>query len=108
MSFFKKLFNKSKQQEWFLGDWVLDKEDIISLQDLGDVKMSFKSDGKLNYEIREKGKSQFILMTYLVEEDKLITDQPSHPHKEKTDFVFVTPTVLILKFNGKAARFIKN
>jgi len=108
MSFLTKFFSKPKLQEPFLGDWVIDKNAPDSLKELGYVKMSFKKDGSLIYEIREKDKSQFILMTYLVEGDKLITDQASHPHKEETDFDFENPTTLILKFNGVVTRFVKS
>lgn len=105
MGVFSKLFNNSN--ELFLGSWRIDKNDKLAFEQLGDVRMIFKKDGTLTYEIIEGDKSQFIFLNYVVKGSKIITDQPSHPKKEETEYIFKNPTTLILKFGGSNSLYTK-
>jgi hypothetical protein len=52
------------------------------------VGMEFLDDGRLAYVVVSDGKQQTILMTFRVDGDVLVTDQPSHPREERTLFRF--------------------
>ena len=97
----------SKVNDPLLGEWVSDPTDLQSIAEMGNIKMSFKKDGSLTYEIIEESKSQFIFMTYNINGNLLITNQPSHPQQEVTEFSFKDPNTLILKFGNLEARYIR-
>jgi len=70
--------------------------------------MIFTNDGKLSYAIREGDKNQIINMIYSIDGNILVTDQPSHPQVERTEYTFIDENILILKFNGEESRFLKS
>ena len=107
MSFLKRIFGASGLEKRIIGDWFSDLSDEKTASEIGDIKMSFNNDGKLVYEINEHDKTQIIYLTFLIEGNKLITDQPSHPKKEETEVYFDEGDRLILKFDGVKTRFIK-
>lgn len=72
--------------ELLLGTWISDSEDIESIQKFGNVKLHFTEDGQLIYTIFNEHKDQKIFLTYRVENNVLITDQPSDPREERTKF----------------------
>ncbi len=72
--------------ELLLGTWIRDSEDIESIREFGNVKLHFTEDGQLIYTIFNKHKDQKIFLTYRVENNVLITDQPSDPREEHTKF----------------------
>lgn len=69
-----------------LGTWIRDPEDIESIRKFGNVKLHFTEDGQLIYTIFNEHKDQKIFLTYRVENNVLITDQPSDPREEHTKF----------------------
>ncbi|MBK0379770.1 hypothetical protein [Mucilaginibacter segetis] len=107
MNIFKRIIKRSNADNRFLGEWIVDKTDLSTLNEIGNVKMTFTADGKLTYEFKLLDKRQIINLTYDVIGNKIITDQPSHPHTEESDFEFETSTTLIITFNGHKSRFIK-
>jgi len=72
--------------ELLLGTWIRDPEDIESIRKFGNVKLHFTEDGQLIYTIFNEHKDQKIFLTYRVENNVLITDQPSDPREEHTKF----------------------
>jgi len=70
------------------GLWKSDPNDIITQQHYGDVILEFKNNNQLIYTIHEEDKEQKTFMTYEVQGNFLITDQPSLPQKEQTEFSF--------------------
>ncbi len=88
------------------GVWKPDTNDSITQQLYGDVIMEFRDSGELIYTIIENGKEQMIFMTYEVSEGILITNQPSLPRREITDFVLIGQR-LELNFNGTKSKYIK-
>jgi hypothetical protein len=106
MSFLRNLFTKPANK-LLLGQWYSDLTDEKTHNSIGDVKITFTKDGKLIYEIRETEVLQIINMTYLVNGNTLITDQPSHPKIEKTEFLLIDGKTLVLTFNGEEAVFNK-
>ena len=69
------------------------------------VRLEFKDDGHLNYEIRSSERRQIMLLTYRVDGDTIVTDQPSHPHEERTAFRFDADGNLVLAFGGIETTF---
>jgi len=88
------------------GVWKTDPNDIITQQLYGDVIMDFRDNGELVYTIIEDGREQMIFMTYEVSGGVLITNQPSLPQKEITDFILIGQR-LELNFNGTKSKYIK-
>lgn len=72
--------------ELLLGTWIRDPEDAESVRKFGNVKLHFTADGQLIYTILDEHKDQKIFLTYRVENNVLITDQPSAPREERTKF----------------------
>ena len=105
MNFLKTLF-KSPSKKSFLGEWYSDITDEKTFSEMGDVKMIFSKDGKLTYKTKNGDTLQTIFMTYHIKHNTLITNQPSHPQEETTEFMFLNDEMLILKFNGEESRFI--
>ncbi len=106
MGLFKKLFGqKSVINEQLIGVWLTDPKDKLTISTLGNVKMVFSEKGDLIYDIIEGDKTQRINMTFRTEGDILISDQPSHPKKERTKFEFENKDRLILEFSGEKAVF---
>jgi hypothetical protein len=100
MSFIKKLFGQKLLDSKLFGNWV-------GIVDGEDVSMTFTKDGKLIYEINTGGKVQRINMIFETVDNIIISDQPSHPNKEKTKYKFENDRTLLLDFNGVLTRFIK-
>lgn len=88
-----------------VGTWVVDKSDESAVREFGNVTLQFSDDGKLRYTIDAGDKSQIMLMTYLVEDGVLVTDQPSAPRVERTNFSISPEGVLTLGFGGVPYRF---
>jgi len=68
--------------------------------------MEFYDDGTLVYTIHEVGKLRRMILTYEINGNQLITDQPSHPQKQVTKFELVNGE-LILYFMGIRSAYIK-
>ena len=64
------------------------------------MALDFASDGQLACVILQGGKRQTIMLTYRVEGDSLVTDQPSQPREETTRLEFVGED-LVLEFQGQ-------
>ncbi|HMT72076.1 MAG TPA: hypothetical protein PKD16_18045 [Saprospiraceae bacterium] len=90
-----------------LGAWVVDLEDVNSLDKLGEVLLNFSKEGILRYSIFNGEKEEVILMTYRLENDIIETSQPSHPDEiNRTQFKLIGD-VLYLNFNGEQSRFLR-
>jgi hypothetical protein len=68
------------------------------------VGMEFRADGRLAYVIQSKGKRTVMLLTWRLDGEDLVTDQPSKPAEERTKVAFEGDD-LILTFEGVPARF---
>lgn len=91
-----------------LGNWALDPSDAKAKQAFGDIGLTFNKDGTATYLINtDDNKQQAILLTYKIEGDKLITDQPTHPKKETSKFLFNKDGTLTIFFENQEARFIR-
>ena len=90
-----------------LGAWLVDKTDELALERLGDVLLQFDESGGLRYTIREQGKRQIINLRYQVDGSTIVTNQPSAPQVERTQFSFDEDGVLTLAFGGVPYRFVR-
>lgn len=72
--------------EILLGTWVSDPKDTESIRLFGNVRLHFTTDGRLIYSLLEEEKVQKALLTYRIENNVLITDQPSHPREDRVNF----------------------
>jgi hypothetical protein len=66
--------------------------------------MEFDDRGNLIYIVKAADKDQVMLMTYHVAGNQIITDQPSAPKPQKSEFSLDDDT-LTLVFDGLEARF---
>ena len=63
--------------------------------------LDFKEGGCLEYTICGAQKDQKIFLTYRVEDNKIITDQPSHPQEERTPFELTDDGKLVLTYGDQ-------
>ena len=64
------------------------------------IFITFASDGSAEYRV-ETATIQYILLTWRMDGDTLITDQPSAPREHRTRFRFASPSRLFLEFEGE-------
>jgi hypothetical protein len=74
----------------------VDPTDAWSVRTYGDVSMEFNADGTLIYTVNLETKQQIMQMTYRVEGSHLVTDQPSSPREERTEFLLAEDGRLVL------------
>ena len=90
------------------GSWVLDPKDKKAKESFGDICINFEKDGTASYLINtEDNKEQAILLTYKVLDDKIITNQPTHPKEEVSRFLFNSDGSLTIFFENQEASFIR-
>lgn len=77
------------ERKELVGKWITDPTDKLSVQRFGSVIIEFKDNGEMIYTIESGNKKQIIQMTYEIDGNFLITDQPSAPRKESTEFNIV-------------------
>ncbi len=70
------------------------------------VFMDFKENGELVYTIHSQEKKQIMHLIFRIEDNVIISNQPSHPKEERTPFI-ISDTELILEQNGEKSRFLK-
>lgn len=90
-----------------IGKWVTDPNDVEALEEYGTVTLEFKDDGSLIYSIHSEDKIQKVKLTYKAEQGVLITDQPSHPQRDRTPFTFTADGKLVLKYAGQESQYIR-
>jgi uncharacterized protein (TIGR03066 family) len=91
-----------KVDQRLLGTWHTDPTDERSLSENGEVSMRFDADGKLEYRIHAGTKDQIMFMTYKVDGQWLVTDQPSHPREQRNEFSFTPDGKLAIKSDSSA------
>lgn len=72
-----------------IGCWEVDPSDAGAFREFGRTTMEFREDGSLTYKIiTDEGKHQVMFLTFIVEGDMIVTNQPSHPREDRTRFAF--------------------
>ena len=70
-----------------------------------EVEVQFHSDGQLRYCMLVGDKWQIMKLTYRLEGDTLLTNQPSAPREEKTRYWFKEEGTLVVEFAGQETTF---
>lgn len=87
-----------------IGSWKIIEAEV-SL-DLGkNDEMEFKDNGFLIYAIDAGSKWQIMQLTYRIEGNFLVTDQPSAPNIEKTKIQLENDNILVLDYDGAVAKY---
>lgn len=106
MSLFN-LFRKNKEHSGcsnICGEWILCKDDP-DYGKAGTVSVEFHANGRLNYKIEEEAKMSVVCLTYFIDGNEIVTDQPSSPKEERTRFVIDSDGILILESEDRKSFF---
>jgi hypothetical protein len=68
-------------------------------------EVEFRSDGKMAYFILEDGKWQIFLLTYYLEGNVIVSNQPSAPREERTEFLIDDAGILSLIYGKSITRY---
>lgn len=90
-----------------IGAWNSDLTDTETKNSIGYVTMTFQEDGQLIYDIHIRNKLQTMNLVYELNEDTIISDQPSHPQEQKTKFRIENGDKLVLEFEGQKTVFLR-
>lgn len=90
-----------------IGKWISGSQGSEGAKIYGQITMEFKHNGQLIYTIHGKDKDQIVLLTYLVDNGFIVTNQPSHPHEERTPFSFTLDGRLSLTYDGTLSYFVR-
>ena len=90
-----------------LGAWRSDPEDFEAIREYGDVSLDFSRNGALTYTVHGEGKRRIILLTYRIEGDVLITDQPSEPKEQRTRFEITPSGKLALLYERRPSTYVR-
>jgi hypothetical protein len=74
----------------FLGRWF----GVVGAEP---VEITFQPDGRMRYVVQSGGKQQLMLLTWRVDGDAVVTNQPSHPREERTPFRFEGPELILVE-----------
>lgn len=83
-----------------LGKWVIDDSDDDAIARYGRTSMEFHPDGTLEYTVHGDEVDQKMKLSYRIQGNILITDQPSSPKTARTEFLFGDDGRLALFFDG--------
>jgi len=70
------------------------------------MALEFAPDGRLAFVALHGGKRQTIMLTYRLEGNQVVTDQPSQPRAERTKVEFAGDD-LVLEFQGRKTRLTR-
>lgn len=90
-----------------IGEWSTDPEDLQAIENYGRVTMNFRPNGTLVYTIHGDSKNDVMLLTYRVEKDVLITNQPSSPREDRTKFSLDAEGRLRLLYDNHESRYVR-
>jgi hypothetical protein len=94
--------------EDLVGKWMSDPGEVESIRNYGRVSLDFSDKGTLVYAIHASGKKEFIFLTWRVEGDVLVTDQPSAPKQERTKFSIDPGGKLSLLYADRRSVFVRD
>ena len=93
--------------EQLVGKWRSDPENLDAIREYGDVSLDFLPNGGLTYTVHGEETRQIMLLTYRVEGDVLITDQPSAPKEERTRFEITSSGKLVLLYERRLSVYVR-
>jgi hypothetical protein len=89
-----------------IGTWRSDSADA-GVQNYGSVTLKFLPDGNLLYIIHGDDKDQIIRLTFRLDSNFIITDQPSKPQPERTAYEFTEDGKLVLMLGQEKSRYVR-
>ena len=95
-----------EQMHALIGTWGSDPADA-GAQNYGSLTLKFLSDGNLLYIIHGDGKDQIIRLTFRLDSNFIITDQPSNPRSERTAYEFTEDGKLVLTLGQEKSRYVR-
>jgi len=90
-----------------VGTWQSAPNDTKGASAYGNVTLKFGGDGTLLYIIHESDRDQIMRLAYRTEPGLIITDQPSEPRSERTEYQIGEDGVLVLALGGRRSRYVK-
>ena len=102
-----KLIVTAPERQKLLGKWQSDPADSAAIAAYGDASLEFLSNGGLVYRVQSQEKLQVMLLTYRIEGDVLITDQPSSPKEERTRLEVTPGGKLILFYDKTPSTYVR-
>lgn len=99
--------SESEGGNQIIGRWRSDPDDPEAIATYGDVLLDFSRNGALTYTIHAEGKRQIMLLTYRIDGDVLVTDQPSAPQEERTKFRVTPEGKLVLEHEHRPSRYVR-
>ena len=95
------------ENQQLVGKWRSDPDDEAAINEYGNVSLDFLPNGGLTYTVHTEGKRQVMLLTYRVEGEVLITDQPSDPKEERTRFKIRSDGKLVLLYEHRPSTYVR-
>jgi len=96
-----------KPKTGLIGTWQSDPDDPWGNQEYGRVTLKFGAEGTLLYTVYGRDKDQIMRLTYTVDEEFVVTSQPSQPRIEKTRYELTPDGKLLLAFDGQTSRYVR-
>jgi hypothetical protein len=90
-----------------VGTWKSDPTDSAGTGAYGEATLKFGADGTLLYIVHESDRDQIMRLTYRAEPGFIVTDQPSEPRSERTEYHIGEDGILVLAFGGRKSRYLK-
>jgi len=98
VSLVDRLFKRSANAPELVGCWQMVRHPDASGEP---AEADFRSDGRLFYSVLSGDRWQIMKLSYQIDGDVLVTDQPSSPRKERTRFALEGDGSLMLEFGGQ-------
>jgi len=89
------------------GKWVLKAVDGARCERSNKETIKFKPNGILLYGFISEGKTQYAILTYDIQGDKIISDQPTAPRLEKSEYNLLDDNTLQLHYDNQISIFWK-
>ena len=85
-----------------VGSWKTDQRGASAEPQDGDVMIEFNNDGPAKYSIYYSDKRDVVDLTYKVDGDCVVTEQPPHRTPVRTKFSFESDGSLLLWFTNQS------
>lgn len=96
------------EMEKLIGTWESDPRDTSGVESYGKAILKFGADGSLVYTVHEHDRDQVMMLTFRVDDPGfIVTDQPSAPRPERTEYKITSDGKLELTFGGEKSSYVR-
>lgn len=95
------------KREELVGLWKSDPTDILGRRLMGSATLDFRGNGQLIYTSHDDETDRISILTFVLEEGCLSTEQPTAPKVERTRVEFSLDGKLVLEYDGIPVRYIR-